>query len=88
MELDSFLREHENQFETFCHELITKRLQLHNLPAVRADALNLPGMFEELKSDDYFQEATLEILKTWDKTSRERPYLAKFRKKLSEGLRS
>ena len=86
VELDSFLREHENQFETFCHELITKRLQLHNLPAVRADALNLPGMFEELKSDDYFQEATLEILKTWDKTSRERPYLAKFRKELLEGF--
>lgn len=88
VELDGFLREHEGQFDTFCRELITKRLQLHNLPAVRAEALNLPGMFEELNSEDYYQAVTLDILKTWDRDARERPYFAKFRKELQTWLAS
>lgn len=86
VELDGFLREHDEQFSTFCHELITKRLQLNNLPAIRSEAPNLRELFQELNSENYYQDATLDILRTWDKADRERPYFSKFRKELQESF--
>jgi hypothetical protein len=83
-ELDSFLREHESQYKVFCHDLIAKRLQLNNLQITRSGKIELSGFFEELDSNAYYQKPTLEILKTWDRDSRERPHLAKFRKALRE----
>jgi hypothetical protein len=84
VELDSFLREHEAQYKSFCRELIIKRLQLHNLPLGRYPASDLEAHFEILDPTAFYQKATLDILKTWDSAERERPYLHRLRNELEE----
>ncbi|PZA11238.1 hypothetical protein DNX69_18230 [Rhodopseudomonas palustris] len=86
IELDSFLRENDDQFGAFCRELIEKRLKLHNLPAIRGEAISIDGLFKKLNSENYYQAETLEILSTWDKAGRERPYFSKLRKELEEAF--
>ena len=86
VELDGFLREHEDQYKKFCHALIVNRLQLNNLPVVRGEQVDLREMFEELDSRNFYQTVTLALVKTWDKPGKDRPYFDKFRKELIEGL--
>jgi hypothetical protein len=83
VELDSFLREHEAQYKSFCHQLILKRLQLHNFPLARAENTELDRHFEVVESVHLYQKITLDILKAWDSSGRERPYFVKLRKELT-----
>lgn len=83
LELDAFLRDHEQDYKTFASKLVVRRLQQSG-SAVATGQSNLNEFFEELDKDNHYQKPLLKLLESRDKAGKERPYFRKLRKQLSD----
>lgn len=81
VELDSFIRDHEDEYKNFATKLVMKRLERFRLSASNSE---LSNFFEELDQSNFFQKPTLELARSADKRGSERPYFKKLRSHLRE----
>jgi len=83
LELDAFLRDHDQDYKLFASKLVVRRLQQSGL-AVATGQANLSAFFEELDKDNHYQKPLLKLLESRDKAGKERPYIRKLRKQLAD----
>ncbi|OHV22611.1 hypothetical protein EOS93_30935 [Rhizobium sp. RMa-01] len=83
LELDAFLRDHEQEYKIFASKLVIRRLQQSGSTVATGQA-NLSGFFEELDRENHYQKPLLKLLENRDKDGKERPYFRKLKKQLSE----
>ncbi|PDT21301.1 hypothetical protein [Rhizobium hidalgonense] len=83
LELDAFLRDHEQDYKIFASKLVVRRLQQSG-SVVAAGQANLSVFFEELDKDNNYQKPLLKLLESRDKAGKERPYFRKLKKQLSD----
>lgn len=82
VELDSFLREHEDEYNGFAVDLIINRLKTWSNREVDQDGLG--AAFEQLDTTNHFQKTTLDLMRSYDRQDRERPHVKNFGRKLRD----
>jgi hypothetical protein len=89
VELDAWLREHEGKYYSLANELVYKRLQKAGfVPDGNAQQDSVAQFFETLGSADYYQKATLEVVRKYDLKKEDRPYFESLRKNLGDWTKS
>ncbi|BDL37554.1 hypothetical protein [Methylorubrum sp. GM97] len=83
VELDSFLRDHDVDYERFVCSLIVKRLQRVGVVAKDFKPENLHEFFQELDKKNYYEAPALEAVGSWDKRGDDRPYIKRLKKHLN-----
>lgn len=85
VELDDFLRNHDEVYGDFCRSLIVRRLEFHNMRAARVTVDKIAACFDEVETADFSARTALALVAPYDAKGRERPYFEKLRGLLKEG---
>lgn len=82
--LDRELYSNQKMYYSFAKRMIVKRLSLFGVSKGNINEDNVHTFFDSIDSARFYQDVTLDILKSSDSKSEERPYFKKFREKLHE----
>lgn len=83
VELDDFVRQHQDEYHEFSIKLTLGRLERAGISTVKTRE-DLQDAFETIDRSNHWQALTAELMQTYDKTGRTRPYLQIFQEKLKK----
>ncbi|MCU1068847.1 hypothetical protein [Stenotrophomonas maltophilia] len=81
--IDEVLRELSTQYERLAHDLVIKRLKIHQMDGVNEEA-QLKRYFAEPNSSDYYREQALALVNGRDRAGSDRPHLLKLKRQLTD----
>lgn len=85
VELDALLRETSGKYEELATKLVLKRIEaIRSTAALEANKLN--SQFEELPTENYYQQVSQSLVKQRDSEGLERPHVYSFSKALRETI--
>lgn len=81
VELDRFLRGHSSEYKSFVNKLIENRLKQHGFTIPEE---GVASCFNNISSENFYQESTLKLVASYDKKNTERPYFKKLRTNITQ----